>query len=215
MSEQPSSPTSTGPFGADPSWNLMLLEQLTWHWENQLHPRLAGLTDEEYLWEPVDGCWSIRPRGTSTAPIQAGGGAMTIEFAFPEPDPAPVTTIAWRIAHLVVGVFGARTASHFGGPPCDYETWDYAATAAAALAQLDDAYARWVAGVQGLGEEGLLRRCGPAEGAYAEFSLAELVLHIHREVLHHCAEVALLRDLYRARPAGESRQTRGFGASFH
>jgi hypothetical protein len=26
-----------------------------------------------------------------------------------------------------------------------------------------------------------------------------LVLHIHREVIHHGAEIALLRDLYRAR----------------
>ncbi len=29
--------------------------------------------------------------------------------------------------------------------------------------------------------------------------MAELVLHIHREVIHHGAEVALLRDLYRQR----------------
>ena len=27
-----------------------------------------------------------------------------------------MTTIAWRIAHLVVGVLGARNAAHFGGP---------------------------------------------------------------------------------------------------
>jgi hypothetical protein len=32
--------------------------------------------------------------------------------------------------------------------------------------------------------------------------MAALVLHINREVIHHGAEVALLRDLYRARPAG-------------
>lgn len=30
-------------------WTTELLLQLTWHWENQLRPRLAGLTDEEYL----------------------------------------------------------------------------------------------------------------------------------------------------------------------
>jgi len=64
--------------------------------------------------------------------------------------------------------------------------------------QLDTAYTRWVQGVQGLGAEGLVRPCGPAEGPFAEASLAELVLHIHREVLHHGAEIALLRDLYRA-----------------
>jgi hypothetical protein len=31
--------------------------------------------------------------------------------------------------------------------------------------------------------------------------MAALVLHIHREAIHHGAEIALLRDLYRARPA--------------
>ena len=30
--------------------------------------------------------------------------------------------------------------------------------------------------------------------------LAALVLHIHREVIHHGAEIALLRDLYGAQP---------------
>jgi hypothetical protein len=23
-------------------------------------PRLQGLTDEEYFWEPVEGCWTLR-----------------------------------------------------------------------------------------------------------------------------------------------------------
>lgn len=177
-------------------WNATLLEQLDWHWTQQLRPRFAGLTDEEYFWEPVAGCWSVRPRGTSTAPVQGGSGDFTIEFAMPAPVPPPVTTIAWRLGHLVVGVLGARNAAHFGGPPCDYQGWAYAGTAAEALDQLDDAHARWVAGVRGLGEEGLARPCGPAEGPWAEATMATLVLHIHREVIHHGAEVALLRDLY-------------------
>jgi hypothetical protein len=180
-------------------WNRELLEQLDWHWRTQLRARLDGLTDEEYRWEPVRGAWNVRPRGTSTTPLAAGGGDFTIDFAFPEPDPAPVTTIAWRIGHLVVGVLGMRVASHFGGPPVDYETHDYPGDATTALAQLDAAYAAWTAGVRRLGEEGLRRPCGPAEHAYAEASMATLVLHINREVLHHGAEIALLRDLYRWR----------------
>ena len=50
--------------------------------------------------------------------------------------------------------------------------------------------------LDGLGADGLARPCGPAEGPYAEASMAELVLHINREMLHHGAEIALLRDLY-------------------
>ncbi|SCE92620.1 hypothetical protein GA0070215_104316 [Micromonospora marina] len=47
-----------------------------------------------------------------------------------------------------------------------------------------------------LGEEGLARPCGPAEGPFADVLLATLVRHINQEVIHHLAEVCLLRDLY-------------------
>ncbi|MCD2193061.1 DinB family protein [Actinomycetospora endophytica] len=179
-------------------WNDLLGDQLRFHWEHSLRPRLDGLTDDEYRWEPVPGAWNVRPRSEArTAPV--GGGDMVIDFAFPPPEPPPVTTIAWRLAHVIVGVFAMRTASHFGGQPADWDSHPYAATADEALAQLDDAYARWTEGVRGLGEDGLALPCGPAEGPYAAEPLAVLVLHIHREVIHHGAEVALLRDLYRAR----------------
>jgi hypothetical protein len=56
--------------------------------------------------------------------------------------------------HLVIGCFGMRGASHFGGPVVDYQ-------------------------------------------AYAREPMAALVAHINREALHHGAEIALRRDLYR------------------
>jgi hypothetical protein len=177
------------------TWNHRLLEQIELHWTHALRPRLDGLTDAEYLWEPVPS-WNVRPRGTGTAAVQAGAGGMTIDFAFPAPEPAPFTTIAWRLGHVVVGVLAMRNASHFGGPAADYESWEYAATADEALAQLDAAYSAWTAGVRDLGDDGLERPCGPAEGPYAEEPLATLVLHIHRELIHHGAEICLLRDLY-------------------
>jgi hypothetical protein len=174
------------------NWHSELVAQLDWHWRGLLRPRFEGLTDDEYIWEPVPGCWSLR----------AGPeGALAMEFTRPEPDPPPVTTIGWRIAHLVVDVLGGRAARHFGGEPVDRETFRLAGTAAAALAQLDDAYARWTAGVRALGAEGLARRCGPAERHYPDAPMAALVLHINRETLHHGAEIALLRDLYRWQPS--------------
>lgn len=168
--------------------NPILREQLSRHWESQLRPRLDGLSDEEYLWEPAPGSWNVRPGGP--------GEPVAIDFAFRPPSPEPVTTIAWRLAHVVVGVLAVRNAAHFGGPPASYETWRYAATADEALAQLDEQYAAWVAGVTSLGEAGLERPAGEAEGPYAEASMATLVAHIHREVIHHLAEVCLLRDLW-------------------
>ncbi|MFP5347486.1 MAG: DinB family protein [Actinomycetes bacterium] len=177
-------------------WNNELVEQLDWHWRHQLRPRLDGLTDDEYFWEPVADCWNVRPRGRSNAPVQAGSGELTIDFAYPEPEPAPVTTIAWRLGHILVGVLGMRIASHFGGPPLDYETYDYPGTAADALDRLDELYSAWTAGVRSLGAAGLARPCGPAEGPFADYPMASLVLHINREMIHHGAEIALLRDLF-------------------
>jgi hypothetical protein len=178
-------------------WNAQLVDQLEVLWDTQLRSRLDGLTDTEYFWEPVVGCWSIRRRGESTVQKAVGTGEFTFEFASPAPDPPPVTTIAWRLATIIVGCFATRTHWHFGGPPADWPTWDYAGTAAEALHQLDATHDNWVNGVRGLGADGLHRPAGPAEGPYADRPLAEMVLHVNREVIHHGAEISLLRDLYR------------------
>lgn len=178
----------------------ILGEQIHHHWTEQIRPRLEGLTDEEYLFDPTtDGdIWTVHPR-RDDAPeelIQGGFGETVIDFAFPEPDPAPFTTIAWRLGHVIVGVLAMRSHAHFGGPEADYMTWDYAATAEEALAQLDAEYARWTEGVRTWTDDDLAQPAGPAEGPYAELTRADLVAHIHRELIHHLAEVALLRDLY-------------------
>ncbi|OEU90472.1 hypothetical protein DB35_04520 [Streptomyces abyssalis] len=180
----------------DQNWNLQLRDQIDWHWTHQLRARLDGLTDDEYFWEPVADCWSVRRRGTGSAPVQGGSGAMTIDFAMPEPDPPPFATIAWRLGHVIVGVLAMRSASHFGREPTDYNSFEYAETAGEALAQLDAEYATWLAGVESLGEAGLARPCGDAEGPYADRPLSALVLHINRELIHHLSEVCLLRDLH-------------------
>lgn len=158
-------------------------DQLDFHWTHQLRPRLDGLTDDEYFWCPVPDCWTVHADGS-------------IDFHYPAPEPAPFTTIAWRLAHVIVGVLAMRTHSHFGGPPADYQSWPYATDAATALRQLDDAYADWLTGVRGIADDELDRPCGPAEGPYAEYPLSTLLLHINREVIHHGAEIACIRDLY-------------------
>ena len=160
-----------------------LAEQLDWHWTQQLRPRLDGLTDDEYFFEPVPACWTVH---------RDGG----IDFAYPPPQPEPFTTIAWRMAHVIVGVLAVRTHSHFGGPPADYLSWKYATDADTGLRQLDDAYRAWMAGVRGLDDTDLAKPCGPAEGPWADAPMTALILHINREVIHHGAEIALLRDLY-------------------
>jgi DinB superfamily len=179
----------------DLDWNQTLREQWEFHWNHQLRPRLDGLTDDEYFWSPVPDAWSVRPRGSGTAPVQGGTGDFTIDYAFPEPVPAPFTTIAWQLGHVIVGVLAARNASHFGAPPASYFDWDYAGSAATALGQLEAELDVWTSGVRDLGEAGLRVPAGPTE-PYPDAPMAALVLHIHRELIHHLSEVCLLRDLY-------------------
>ena len=180
-------------------WNLLLREQLSWHWTNHLRERLDGLTDDEYFRQPAPDCWNVRPRGPGSAPIQGGSGVMTDRLRLPGARPGAVhhhrlaaeprdRRRARRPATPRTSVVRPPTTSRSTTPP----------TAAAALAQLDAEYATWIKGVESLGEEGLARPCGPAEGPYAEAPLAALVLHIHRETIHHLSEVCLLRDLYRS-----------------
>ena len=50
--------------------------------------------------------------------------------------------------------------------------------------------------MRGLDAAALANPRGPAEGPYAEYPMSTLVLHINREVIHHGAEIACIRDFY-------------------
>ncbi|MBF6471896.1 MULTISPECIES: DinB family protein [Nocardia] len=189
-------------------WNRTLRAQWEHHWNHQLRSRLDGLTDDEYFWSPVPDAWSVRPRGDSTTPVPIGSGDFTIDYVFPHPVPAAFTTIAWRLGHVIVGVLAARNAAHFGAPAASYETWEYAGSAATALDQLENQLDIWLTGVRGLGDAGLRASIGAKE-PFPELPMADLVLHIHRELIHHLSEVCLLRDLYlHTRLATNGRATR-------
>lgn len=196
-------PTTTPlPRGTGGDLPTVLLDQIEFHVREHLRPRLEGLTDEEYFFDPGGSgrAWTVHPRlPDDAAPptsLQGGSGQMVIDFEVPEPEPAPLTTISWRLGHVIVGVLAVRNHAHHGGPPADYMSWDYAATAAEALAQFDAEYERWIAGIRRWDTEDLQVAVGEAEGPWADASRATLVAHIHRELIHHLAEIALLRDLW-------------------
>ncbi|MGW1062887.1 DinB family protein [Micromonospora rubida] len=181
-----------------------LAEQLDWYWRKNLRPRLEGLTDEEYFWEPVRGCWSIRPRGTSAATVSEGSGEWTMDYVFPGPEPAPVTTIAWRLAHIIVSCLGYRVGWYFGGQDVDSETFAYPGTADEALKQLDEMYGKWNAGVRDLSDADLEN---PPTVGPERFPMENRILHVNRELIHHGAEISLLRDLYRWQDGAVPRRT--------
>lgn len=176
-------------------WTAEVLCQIETHWQAQLRPRLEGLTDEEFFWEPVPGCWSVRRRGEGTAPVAWGSGEFTLDHG-QDTDPAPVTTIAWRLGHLIRSI-ASTNGVYFGGPGVDAETFDYPGTAESAVARLDEVYANFVAGVRSLGDAGLAEPQGDrSPPAFANAPVARVVLYTSVEAVHHGAEVCLLRDLY-------------------
>ena len=158
----------------------------------RLDARLAGLTDEEYLWEPVPSSWTVRPTD----------GGWTADWADPDPDPAPVTTIAWRLWHLASDCLASYLSRSPAGHPLEVTGTRWHGDAATALADLRTAAQAFREFAAALGEDGLWQPMGPNWGPYAEDSWADLVVHAFDELAHHGAEIALLRDLYRARAAG-------------
>jgi hypothetical protein len=180
------------------NWSAVLVGQLAFYWNVHLRPRLAGLTDEEYLWEPVAGAWSLRP---------TAGGGFVLDGQSPEPSPPPVTTIAWRMIHIGVGCFASRASAFFGNGdvPDDADMFDprhtpaaLPGTAAEGIAFLEQAYRRWHGGIAALDDLGMSRPLGPKGAQFANDPMAELIVHVNREVMHHGGEICLLRDLYRA-----------------
>lgn len=163
------------------------------HVWGRLNSRLEGLTDEEYRWAPVTGGWSVHE--VSDGQWRLDGGAD----GGPAPDPVPVPTIAWRIGHLAgigVGNFASR---RFNGVGLLQDQLAVPRSASAVPGFLDQHYQAWRSGLAALTPQEWAAPLGPAWGPYAEANTVDLALHVLDEVIHHAAEVALIRDLYSRR----------------
>jgi hypothetical protein len=159
-------------------------------WE-RLDRRLAGLADDEYLWAPVADPWTVRRTDDG----------WTADSADAEPDPAPVTTIAWRIWHLASDCLASYLSRSPEGRPLGVTGTQWHGDAATALRDLRTAAAAFRRMAVAAGEDGIWQPLGPAWGPYAEDTWADLVVHAFDELAHHGAEIALLRDLYRSQTA--------------
>ncbi|MBE2997402.1 DinB family protein [Nocardiopsis sp. HNM0947] len=173
------------------NWPAEILAQGEFYWDFSLWPRLEGLTDAEFYWEPAPGAWNVR---------RLPDGRHAPDSGVPEPEPPPVTTIAWRLGHIVVDVLETRINWHFGDRTLSRDTIDWPGTADEAKQRLRMAFRTWFENMHELGEEDFAAPVGGAEAAqWADMPMVVLVLHLQREIIHHGAEVALMRDLYQAR----------------
>lgn len=140
-----------------------------------LEQRLVGLSDEEWLWQPVPGCWSLREGN--------------VDWSMTDPSPAPFTTIAWRLNHLQ-GVNEAEL--HWMRD----EEFDWASKRVPRSA--DEAVELWrrsagaVRDVVGALSDRELEAT-TKRGLPRIYFASTLV----RENIHQGAEIGVLRDLYR------------------
>jgi len=165
---------------------LVELTSLDYFFE-RLRGRLIGLTDDEYLWEPVSPCLTIRPGAQGRA---ARGTPDT---------PGEFSTIAWRLCHIGDGLREERNWRWLGQEPVllDADMWQ-PPTASDAIGYVEEAFAAWSALVASIAVSEWWLPMGPVAGPYATLDRVAFVVHIMDELIHHGAEVALLRDLYRA-----------------
>jgi hypothetical protein len=169
--------------------------------------RVEPLTDGEYLWEPAPGCWSVRRRAAGPGPratFLAGAGDWGRDAAaHPHPWPPPVTTIAWRLSHLTE-MLALRADHTAGSRSATREEHPVSPDAAGAVAAFESAAAAWRAALLSVDDAALdtVGHCAYPYGSDAEEPFRDIVWWVNQEVLHHGAEIALLRDLHRAgRPA--------------
>jgi len=162
-----------------------------WHASGErLDARLGGLTDDELFWAPAGGeIWSVRRDDRAPSGWQ-------IDYAWPEPDPPAVTTIAWRLVHLANG---------------NWIYWEHAFGPGARMfpdlavpGTADQARAYWRASREPVtawlatARDADLDEVRPSHDG-AVRSAGEVVLILVDEQTHHGAEIGVLRDLYRAR----------------
>ncbi|MGW7404127.1 DinB family protein [Streptomyces sp. NPDC054833] len=209
--------------------------------------RLTGLGDEEYLWEPAPGSWSIRRRGEAATPRAFGPGEWVLDLGAPdipaseyaevarqaadgmtlakiaddwsvsierveqvlahtgapEPDETPITTIAWRLGHLHFHFAGGWEWTFGGRRQEPKQLVDFTPNAALALERFWALIDRWRDSVAAVSDE-QLDMVGFSQYPYsndADNPFVAVLSGANLEFIHHMAEIALLRDLWRARSA--------------
>ncbi|MBJ7609508.1 MAG: DinB family protein [Candidatus Dormibacteraeota bacterium] len=165
---------------------------------------IPGMTDDEYLWEPVRQCWSIRLRAAGPGPgatVLAGAGEWGRDSAgSADPWPPPFTTIAWRLGHLSE-MLTLRADHTIGSHALTRDDYRFSGDAAGGIAAFDTGVAAWRAAMVSADDAALdlVGRSTYPNGSDPEDPFIETVWWVNQELLHHGAEIALLRDLYRER----------------
>lgn len=153
-----------------------------------------GLTDDELHFEPAPGMWGVRLKTELHTPLEEGAveGLYWMDTDNVPRAEAPLTTIAWRIAHLTLG------------------TWNWNAIIAGNEVAAEPALLADAAGALELWRSVLDAFVDMAVAFTADELAVEmdawdgkvtrsfLLSHVSLEIAYHSAEVGTMRHLWRA-----------------
>lgn len=173
-----------------------------------------GLTDDELMWEPTDGTWSVRPVKDNRTATPFVTGPMEADFdadlaMAAGPGREPLTSMAWLFWH--VGSMPGRAAEldFFGGDHTAASGWTSPyitahpifTTAEEAVTTMGDGWRALKGALRSATDEQLER---PTRfWGYGEpgpmGTGARITCSILNEVSHHGTQIGVLRDFYRLR----------------
>jgi uncharacterized damage-inducible protein DinB len=164
------------------------------HANRRLGERLSGMTDDEYLWEPVADCWTVRRRETATTPKPQGGGAWVYDNSDEEQSPPPFTTIAWRLMHLV-DVIGGYHVYLWGDGNLTDDWFEVPATAIEGISVWEQHAEQFVKALTTEDDAALER---PVRIPWWPETAPRwrVIANVATEAIHHGAEIGVLRDLH-------------------
>lgn len=170
-----------------PSLIAVGLLRRSWQLSGQrLEHRCRGLTDRELLWEPAAHCWNL-----VRDPSHPGG--WSYPYDFDPPRPHPITSIGWRLIHLIAD--NEIYMEHAFGPGVrnfpDLEVHGTAAEVLADWRASREPITRWLTSAD---DHDLLQNRPSHLGGMK--NAGEVISTLIDEQTHHGAEIALLRDLY-------------------
>jgi uncharacterized damage-inducible protein DinB len=167
---------------------LAAIELIRWEMEEAYRPfrdRLDGLSEEEFWWEPVAGSWTLHRRSD---------GRWYGDYEEPDPEPAPFTTIAWRLNHIAA----CKVMYHeyaFGAREITWDTIEVPATVESAIAMLERGHAFLVEDLARLDDDRELERPRLTNWG-EEWPTRDIFWTMIWHDAHHGGEIGAVRDLY-------------------
>jgi DinB superfamily len=176
----------------------------------------GDLTDDEFMWEPMDGAWTVRSVSESCTPTPFVTGVLEADFDAPlamatagGKTDEPLTSIAWLFWHVgsmpgraaELDVFGGAHSPATGWTSPYMSTHPIFTTAEEAVNTMQSGWRALKMALRSATDEQLERPTrfwgfgepGPMGTG------SQIVASILNEVSHHGTQIGVLRDLYRLR----------------